>query len=426
MENAMTMTKTNPNPVIEKPDHHDLARWLAENRGCPATDGCWVAIEGRCEHGHVSWLRYLGFIAPDPSESDWTYSGKIYSVRDVQGVYSDAFVSDRAGSLLFASFWGRDTAINDLMARLSLKVSEGGLSSVHLIDPDDPSFSRELSVGNVENFEKITGRMPASNLFGAMTQLWLFDRLAVEPVYGERKGLRICRVEGAEDADPCKQEIDSKLTWNLLNEVSPLPLLDDWRGPVIEEARNRSWITFHPGVGINALALRLPEGEYEPTIEAMIQAGILKLLEVESPESRFSPGPEVPEDLKKLEPIGRRLTAEQLEYDLRRFAGTELWYRHSLVREMTYTDGVKYFAKEGGGQGAYWFLDIIATEVFPILKREPFLSLILTVKETEAELSVDDGNGKILQEKTIPFTDLQEGIWRFYLTDNVLLLPSEY
>jgi hypothetical protein len=45
------------------------------------------------------------------------------------------------------------------------------------------------------------------------------------------------------------------------------------------------------------------------------------------------------------------------EAALRRFTGSEHWYRHGLVRQVLYTDGAKYIADEGG---AYWLLDEIA------------------------------------------------------------------
>ncbi len=32
----------------------------------------------------------------------------------------------------------------------------------------------------------------------------------------------------------------------------------------------------------------------------------------------------------------------------------------------------------------------------------------------------------VLFARHIHFTDAPDGLWRFYLTDNVLLLPSEY
>ena len=37
-----------------------------------------------------------------------------------------------------------------------------------------------------------------------------------------------------------------------------------------------------------------------------------------------------------------------------------------------------------------------------------------------------DGNGNIYAKKHIAHTDLEKGKYKFYLMDNVLLLPSEY
>lgn len=109
--------------------------------------------------------------------------------------------------------------------------------------------------------------------------------------------------------------------------------------------------------------------------------------------------------------------------DLKQFIGTEHWYRHPLVRAVLYTDGVKFFAEKAG---AYWFLDILATEVYPLLKKEPFLLIRLIVQGHKAQILVDDGNDNQLWERDIEFTDCPEGEWWFYFTDNVILLPSEY
>lgn len=120
------------------------------------------------------------------------------------------------------------------------------------------------------------------------------------------------------------------------------------------------------------------------------------------------------------------LTPDELEQNLRSFTGTEFWHQHWLAREMLYTDGVEYFAESAGRSGAYWFLDIIATEVFPLLKKEPFLCIKVVVTTSDCRIYADDGNDNLVWSRCIEYTDLQEGEWKFYLTDSVLLLPSEY
>jgi hypothetical protein len=43
------------------PDIEQLTRWTFDGIG-EATDGCQVEPDGRCEHGHASWLLRLGMI----------------------------------------------------------------------------------------------------------------------------------------------------------------------------------------------------------------------------------------------------------------------------------------------------------------------------------------------------------------------------
>jgi hypothetical protein len=64
--------------------------------------------------------------------------------------------------------------------------------------------------------------------------------------------------------------------------------------------------------------------------------------------------------------------------DLSQFYGTENYYKTFLFNpHLKHTDGVQYFAENAG---AFWFLDIIATDIFSLTKSQPFLSIILQVK----------------------------------------------
>lgn len=48
-------------PTEPEPDDEQLRLWVLDSV-CDATDGCTVEPDGWCEHGHVSWLVYLGLI----------------------------------------------------------------------------------------------------------------------------------------------------------------------------------------------------------------------------------------------------------------------------------------------------------------------------------------------------------------------------
>ena len=118
------------------------------------------------------------------------------------------------------------------------------------------------------------------------------------------------------------------------------------------------------------------------------------------------------------------MDSTQLKHGMAQFTGTEYYYRHVLSR-MKYTDGVKFFAENAGG-GAYWFLDIVGTEVMEIKKSRPFISIKLIAKNSKADITATDGNDNALWNRAIEFTDCPDGEWSFYLIDEIMLLTREY
>jgi hypothetical protein len=109
--------------------------------------------------------------------------------------------------------------------------------------------------------------------------------------------------------------------------------------------------------------------------------------------------------------------------DLSGFTGSETWYRHPLNKSWSYTEGVYYFAEKAG---AYWLLDILVTEPAILKQAKDFALATLKVVGSEADLIVEDGNGARVFARHIDFTDCPEGVWKFYMTDKTILLPSEY
>ena len=112
------------------------------------------------------------------------------------------------------------------------------------------------------------------------------------------------------------------------------------------------------------------------------------------------------------------------EEDLVQFTGTETWWRHPLKRDILYTDGAKYVADAGE---AYWLLDVIASgQLVSRVKCEEFQVWILKVKDNSGVVTAEDGNGKVIYRQELEFTDFPLPEIKFYFTDGVLMLPSEY
>lgn len=109
--------------------------------------------------------------------------------------------------------------------------------------------------------------------------------------------------------------------------------------------------------------------------------------------------------------------------------GANEMYRHPLVRNFTYSDGVKECAEAG----MYWLLDVVATEALkPMAQTEYFQGVVaLKVVGSRAivELTVED-DAPPIWAKPIEHTDAPEGEWKFLLANDIntftFILLTEY
>jgi hypothetical protein len=121
-----------------------------------------------------------------------------------------------------------------------------------------------------------------------------------------------------------------------------------------------------------------------------------------------------------------KISPEQLRHELdTQFYGTEQWHLCTLNRKVTCTDGVLFFL-QNAGNGAFWFADIVASELYRLSEKYPFQSIHLIASDGKAKIFADDGDDNVFWIRGIEYTDCPDGDWHFYFTDNVILLPSEY
>lgn len=97
--------------------------------------------------------------------------------------------------------------------------------------------------------------------------------------------------------------------------------------------------------------------------------------------------------------------------------GCDHFIRHPLVRSFAYSDGVASCAEAG----CYWLLDILATELPTEFKKNAATSNSCSVKVAvaggKATLTGEFVDGVVGWRKAIEWTDLPEGEWVFYVTD---------
>jgi hypothetical protein len=96
------------------------------------------------------------------------------------------------------------------------------------------------------------------------------------------------------------------------------------------------------------------------------------------------------------------LTATQLQQQLAQFTGTESFYK--ILPLFVVTDGVKYLMEAAN---CYWLTQMYGLHLVGIVfNEEPFTVLKLTRKKQGAIVRIEDGNGGLLIEQKIDYTDL--------------------
>ena len=200
----------------------------------------------------------------------------LFKLKELSDLYADACVRDESGQLMFLSLYGRDTAIQQLLAAFTLKVTEGGLSAFHLQDPDGQA--QVVYVGNTDRLEKFTGKLPRDNLFGNLAHVWLYDPALIRPDRSNRVAWIL--VDGVHD-ESSPLEVIWDRAWELYKLLSPVPLLDAWQQAVLSrtggEVVTLMGETLYPPLGrVGAARVSLPES-FPEVISGMVKAGDLAL-----------------------------------------------------------------------------------------------------------------------------------------------------
>lgn len=110
---------------------------------------------------------------------------------------------------------------------------------------------------------------------------------------------------------------------------------------------------------------------------------------------------------------------------LSNFIGTEKYYRINSCTVLT--DGTKYLADAAG---AYWLMDAIASYLPQFTGKQDFIVAKLMRTGIAAQLTLDDGNGRVLDQQHIEYTDFPLTSFQLYACWGgefwVLMLCSEY
>ena len=123
------------------------------------------------------------------------------------------------------------------------------------------------------------------------------------------------------------------------------------------------------------------------------------------------------------------LTYEELHSELNNFYGSMAYYKANIFSNIVITEGVRYFCDICE---CYWLLDeAIIYALRELSKKYSFLIVEFKVTNkrgtTYIEVKEDSNTELLFKRRTKDLLNkIPIGEYKFYLIDNVMLLPSEY
>lgn len=211
-----------------------------------------------------------------------------YRLRDLSDLFVDACIRDEAGRLMFLSVYGRDTAIQQLLAALHLPTSQGGLDVLVLQNPEAELRLRFVRafVGDADRLSKHTGKLPRC-LFGQLVHAWIYDPLMITPDKSNGVGWVMVDTGLEQSITTASQDRARDAVWFMVCHLSPIPLLSHWRDTVLTSLGGKLMLnlaaTTCPPIGRLGAARVTVDDTFPSAISAMVKTGQLALHPDEKP-----------------------------------------------------------------------------------------------------------------------------------------------
>lgn len=189
----------------------------------------------------------------------------LLAIGEYPDLYADACCASSDDDCLFLSVWGRDTAIQELLARLTLPPSQNGLDALHI---QQDKTERRIRFRDMDCYSKRSTRVFRQTRFGSLVQLWLYDQRCVSPDRANLEAIVLLEREAPE-------AVDNRL-WVRVKDLCPLPLLDPWQGDVMTLLHTQHAI-LSAGFSLGPLCaweIKLDEQALATSLSGMIRCGV--------------------------------------------------------------------------------------------------------------------------------------------------------
>ncbi len=198
----------------------------------------------------------------------------VFAIKEISDLFVDACVQDSEGRLVFLSVYGRDTALNQFYAAMQLGAADGGIRSFRI--HTEPM--QQVAVGDVDQLDKHHGRLPAT-LFGNLSHAFVYQKRVCNIDKSNGVAILLYPVSEARMLSQDRVQVNQQL-WSLVKQLSPVALLDHWRGALFDECPSLSQSlgdgVYLPIGDISAWRVQLPT-TFTETVSRLIRTGYLTL-----------------------------------------------------------------------------------------------------------------------------------------------------
>jgi len=194
-------------------------------------------------------------------------------------------VEAQTHELIFMSVWGRDTAIQELLARLTLEASAAESLKGGIVLKRGEQY-RDIYFRDTASLEKRTSREYRGTLFGSLLHLWLFNPHCIRADRSQHSAYVL--LQAAHDAKTYADYSDGlgklpdatrKRLASALRNLAPFPILPAWADVVLDEARRQQMLIPQQTLlgDLTCYPLHLDSERLEQSISGLIRSGQLPL-----------------------------------------------------------------------------------------------------------------------------------------------------
>lgn len=184
------------------------------------------------------------------------------TLYDIPDLKCDSCITNNNSELIFLSVWGRNTAMQELVAKLTIgETTKHGLANIKL-------NHYKVFLAQETDYCKRTLKVTTSSL-GQLIHTFIFDKRIIEPNRDSNSMISIYKVN----------DISTNRYFEAIKTLSSVPILEHWADEIVSIARQNQMINEHKSIvgDIVATTISINDKKLTNIMSQKIRDGILTI-----------------------------------------------------------------------------------------------------------------------------------------------------